>query len=252
MGGGILFRPLPRTVQSGGHLTAAELQLFAGTTLFAALAGYFIFLHLAALITEPWYFLPLLALGASCFDLAVPVAALPRLFRVVVWGISIATVGVAVPFAARDLNCRFTNVDLVAKRLMKEVSPQDYVVVTPWYLGITFAHYYQGAAGWDTLPPVADHSMHRFDLLPTAAEDSRASQPVLDRIANTLQAGHQVWIVGSMSVPVPGRRANTRTGQFIVEHSQSFDPVDLKIKGQTSDYEEAALLQASGWKTSRP
>lgn len=249
LGAAAFFRRPPQPVQSDNRMTPAELQVFAGATLLAALVGYFIFLHFAALITSPWYFLPLLAVAASCFDLGLSLAAVPLTFRAVVWGVLIATVGVAIPFAARNLNCRFTNVDLVTKRLMKEISPQDYVVVTPWYLGISFHRYYQGAADWDTLPPVADHSTYRFDLVPTASEMPRASQPVLDRIANTLQAGHRVWIVGLMSVPAPGRRAATEAGRFIAEHSQTFEPLDLKIHGPTSDYEDESLLRASGWKT---
>ncbi len=248
LGVAAFLRPPPQFVRSGDRMTPGELQVFAGTTLLAALAGYLGFLYFAALITSPWYFLPLLALGAICFDLGVPLTGLPRLLRTVVFGVLIATAGIAIPFAARNLDCRFTNVDLLAKRLMKEVSPQDYVVVTPWYLGISFDRYYQGAAAWDTLPPVADHSTYRFDLVPVANETARASQPVLDHIAHTLQAGHRVWIVGWMRVPAPGRRAASETGRFIAEHSQSFEAVDLKIKGPTSDYEDESLLRATGWK----
>jgi hypothetical protein len=243
------FRSSQQSVRSNDRMTPTELQVFAGTTLLASLAGYFIFLYFAALITSPWYFLPLLALGAVCFDLGIPLTTFPRLFRAAAWGILIATVGIAIPFAARDLNCRFTNVDLIVKRLTREISPQDYVVVTPWYLGISFQRYYKGAADWDTLPPVADHSTYRFDLAQAAAENSRASQPVLGRIANTLQSGHRVWIVGLMGIPSPGGRAATEAGQFIAEHSRSFESLDLKIKGQINDYEDESLLLASGWKT---
>jgi hypothetical protein len=251
LGAAVFLRP-QRSFRSEDRMTPAELQVFAGTTLLAALVGYFIFLYLAALITSPWYFLPLMALGAICFDLGVPLATLPRLFRVTVWGILIATAGIAVPFAARDLNCRFTNADLIAERLMKEISPQDYVVVTPWYLGISFNRYYKGTAVWDTLPPMADHSFYNFDLAQEATKNSQASQPVLDRIANTLQSGHRVWIVGLMSIPSPGRKAATDAGQFIAEHSQSFEQLDLKIKGQINDYENESLLVASGWRSGQP
>ena len=252
LGAAVFFRPAQRSVRPVGRLTSAELQLFAGTTLLAALTGYFIFLFFASLITSPWYFLPLMALGAVCFDLGLPLTALPRLFRVVIWGVLIATVGVAVPFAVRDLNCRFTNVDLVSKRLMKEISPQDYVVVTPWYLGISFNRYYKGAAIWDTLPPVADHSTYRFDLIQAATENSGASQPVLDHIANTLQSGHRVWIVGLMSIPSLGGRAASEAGRFIAEHSRSFEQIHLNIHGQINDYEDESLLLAGGWKNSDP
>ncbi|HEX4349432.1 MAG TPA: hypothetical protein VH251_03555, partial [Verrucomicrobiae bacterium] len=172
------------------------------------------------------------------------------MLRTVTWGILIATALLSVPFALRDLNCRVTNADLVAKYLNENVSAQDYVVVTPWYLGISFDRYYHAGAKWDTLPPMADHSTHRFDLVPTsAAEEARATQPVLDRMATALQSGHRVWVAGWMRTPAPGHAASTAEGRFLSGHSQSFEPVDLKIKGQTSDYEDFSLLVAEGWRT---
>jgi hypothetical protein len=252
LGMAVLFRPSPAAARLNDRITPAELQVFAGTTLLASLAGYFIFLRFAAMITSPWYFLPLLAVGASCFDLGISLTGLSRFLRTMVWGILIATVGIAVPFAARDLNCRFTNVDLVVNRLQSEISPQDYVVVTPWYLGISFNRYYHGAAAWDTLPPVADHSAYRFDLVATANEKPHPDQPAQDKIARTLQTGHRVWVVGWMRVPASGKAAATETGRFIAEHCQSFETLDLKIKGPTSDYEDESLLLASGWKTNSP
>jgi len=233
-----------------GTLTPAECQVFAAAVLCSSLAGYFVFLHLAALITSPWYFLPLLAVSAACFDLGISLSALPGRLRPVAWGILIGT---AVPFGVRDLNCRFSNMDLVVNRLSQEISPQDYVVVTPWYLGISFHHYYHGAAAWDSLPPVADHSTYRFDLVPASAPDlARASQPVLGRIADTLRAGHRVWVVGWMSIPTLHHAAATVEGRFLAGHSQSFAAVDLPIKGRTSDYEDVSLLRGEGWNTNSP
>jgi hypothetical protein len=243
-----LFRLTPSTGRPVARLTPPELQLFAAVILIASLAGYYLFLRHAALITSPWYFIPLLAIVAVCFDLAVDLAKLPRWLRPVAGGILIGTGALSVPFAVRDLACRFSNMDLVAARLQREVSPRDYVVVTPWHLGISFNHYYRGAAAWDTLPPVTDHATYRFDQLPASpAEYSRALQPVLDRIANTLQTGHRVWVVGWMRVPAPHRTAASEEARFLAAHSQSFEAVDLKIKGQTSDYEDVGLLEAAGW-----
>ena len=248
-----LMRPrtLPKRIDA--RMTAGELQLFAAAILTSSLIGYFLFLHHAALITSPWYFLPLMAVAAACFDLSLVVSALPRALRTVVWGILIGTALLSVPFAVRDLSCRFSNMDLVASRLKKEVSAQDYVVVTPWYLGISFSRYYQGPAAWDSLPPVADHSTYRFDLVPvTSAENAQVMQPGLDRITTTLQKGHRVWVVGWMRIPAPGRTASTLVGRLLAEHSGSFESVDLKIKGQTSDYEDVTLLEAGGWRTNSP
>ena len=237
-------------VQAVGQISSMELRIFSGIVLLASAIGYFLFLKFAALITSPWYFLPLLALAAICLDLSISLAEIPRNFRAVICGILLATIGISTAFSFRDLNCRFTNVDMIANRLSKEISPQDYVVVTPWYFGISFNHYYRGAAAWDTLPPVADHSTYRFDLI--QAQNQGASQKIFDRIADTLQSGHRVWIVGLMDAPSPGTRAHSDAAQFIANRSQSFEKNDLKLSGPVSDYEEESLLVASGWKTNSP
>lgn len=253
LGGAVLLRPPSDLARADTRMTELELRVFAAAILVSSLAGYAVFLHLAALITSPWYFLPLMAVGAACFDLGISLSILPRMLRTVAWGILAGTVVLSVPFAVRDLNCRFSNMDLVAGRLMKEISPQDYVVVTPWYLGISFNRYYYGAAEWNTWPPLADHATHRFDLLPTtSAEEARVTQPVLDRIAGALRTGHRVWVVGWMRVPAPGHTATSVEGRFLAAHSQAFEPVDLKIKGQTSDYEDVSLLRAAGWRGDQP
>jgi hypothetical protein len=253
LGGAVWFRPPPSLARTDTRMTEPELRMFAGAILLSSLTGYAVFLHFAALITSPWYFLPLMAVGAACFDLGISRSIFPRRLRTVGWGILAGTVVLSVPFAMRDLHCRFSNMDLVAERLMKEISPPDYVVVTPWHLGISFSRYYHGGAGWDTWPPVADHAGYRFDLVPaTSADEARVTQPVLDRIANALRTGHRVWVVGWMDIPVPGRTAASVEGRFLAAHSQTFEPVDLKIKGQTSDYEDVSLLRADGWRGNQP
>lgn len=247
------FRPRPAPALVSGRLSPVELTAFAGVILILSLAGYLVFLYFAALISSPWYFLPPAALMASCLDLGIVWAVLPRLARVFLFAILFASAAIAVPFAARYLNCRYTNADCVAQRVGQEAALKDYVLVTPWYLGISFNRYYHGAAAWDTVPPLADHSKHRFDLIPKSeAEKSRAMQPVLDRIAATLQSGHRVWVAGWMSVPPPGHVAASAEGRFLAEHSQSFENIDLHLKGPTSDFEEFSLLLVSGWKTNSP
>ena len=110
----------------------------------------------------------------------------------------------AVPFARRDLNWRFTNVDLVAQRLLSEAGPDDFIIVSPWYCGITFDRYYKGPASWNTLPPLKDHSTHRFDLVREQMQKKDVIQAVFRQIAATLQSGHRVWVVGTMDIPKSG------------------------------------------------
>jgi len=187
---------------------AADLTLFAGVTVLLAFAGYVLFLWLAAFPSQSWYLLPLLALVAVCFETGQPV--LSGKIRAVFFGLVLATAVIAVPAANRDLHTRFTNIDVWAAELKNAASPGDYVVVVPWFCGLTFDHYYQGASAWTTLPPLTDHTTHRYDLVHNQLQNTNANQPVLERIVTTLQHGHRVWVLASLGwvdVPEPGTRA---------------------------------------------
>ena len=260
--------------QSGSETGAPsdnDMALFAGATLLAAFVGFAGFLWYAALTTEPWYFLPLLALTAAAFELGLPFAS--RHFRAAIFGFVAVTIVLAIPAAQGDLNWRFTNVDLVAQRLMNEAGPNDYVIVTPWYCGITFDRYYKGPASWDTLPPLKDHSIHRYDLVRDKMETRGAIQPVLDRMAATLQTGHRVWVVGRMIIPASGKPLPpalpppplkysnwsdqpyslnwvSRTGIFLSNHSRRFEQVYYSTNANVNFTENLQLNMAEGWQGS--
>jgi len=149
--------------KAGGPL----LPLFAGVTLAAGCLLFIAFLWFAAVVARPWYFLPPLALATACFDFGVAPARLPRLVRVAFLGFLLGTALVSVPGAQSDLRGRFTNVDLLAARVTAAAAPGDFVLVTPWFCGISFARYFHGPASWETLPPISDHVTHRYDLVLT-------------------------------------------------------------------------------------
>ena len=142
-----------------------------------------------------------MALAAGCFEIGLPFS---RHVRAAILGFTVLTMIGAVPFARNDLNWRFTNIDLVAQRLTKEAGPDDFIIVSPWYCGITFDRYYKGPASWNTLPPLKDHSTHRYDLVREQMQERDAIQPVFDQITATLQSGHRVWVVGTMDIPKSG------------------------------------------------
>jgi hypothetical protein len=248
---------------------ANDGPLFAGVTLLAAVAGFAGFLRFAALISEPWYFLPLLALAAAVFELGLPLAS--RHFRAAIFGFAAATIALAIPAARIDLDQRFTNIDLVAQRLTKESGPGDFIIVNPWFCGITFDRYYQGPASWNTLPPLKDHSTHRYDLVREQMQTKDAIQPVLDQIAVTLQSGHQVWVVGSMDIPKPGTPMPTglppapadysgpelrytenwssQVAQFLSNRSRQLTRVDF-APSQNVAPENMKLIVVTGWQGS--
>ncbi len=178
------------------------------------------------------------------------------------------TIVLAIPAAQGDLNWRFTNVDLIAQRLSAEARPGDFIVVSPWYSGITFDRYYKGPASWNTLPPLTDHSTHRYDLVREEMEKRDAIQPVLKQIAAALKSGHQVWLLGTMTIPPAGAPVpadlppaladfsgselrytgnwTAQVVQFLSNHSGRFGPVDFTTSRYVAP-ENLKLFVAEGW-----
>jgi len=231
-----------------------ERSWFAATVLAATAAGFVFFLWVVRIETQAWYFLPPAAVLATCFELCPLPLARSRTVHLITHALVIGTVLIAVPMATlphRDLNYRFTNIDVVAGQLARDAAPDDFIVVTPWYLGISFDHYFKGRTPWETAPPVADHSIHRYDLADRTMNDPAALQPVLDRIAATLAGGHRVWVVGWMYVPAKGKPSNV-VGRHLVDHSVDFRPVSIPTNAPVYDYEEVQLRVAAGWRTNAP
>jgi hypothetical protein len=174
------------------------------------------------------------------------------------------------------LDYRYTNVDVWARQMNSDVAPEDYVVVVPWYCGITFEHYFKNPAAWDTLPPILDHSSHRFDLVKVQLQNTNAVDPVLEKISSTLQAGHRVWVLaemGWMDVPEPGTTAATalppaplgkwgwsevpytmvwvsQVAHYVGDHSRQFERVKNPAAGGRI-IENTELFVAGGWQEAR-
>ena len=94
---------------------------------------------------------------------------------------------------------RQTNIDLITKTLEQTAGPADLIIVNPWQLGIPVQWYYHGNTAWLTVPQIDDHRIHRYDLLKQQMESPHAVADVLQLAANTLRAGHNVWLVGGAS-----------------------------------------------------
>lgn len=247
-----------------------DLPLFAGVTLVAVAVLFIGFLRFAAAGARPWYFIPPLALAAACFDFGISFAGLPRLVRVAVFGFLFGTALVAAPEAHSDLRGHFTNVNRLAARLAASSSPQDFIVVTPWFCGISFERYFPGRAKWETLPPLADHSLHRYDLVLDAMKDTNSLAPVFEKISATLRSGHCVWVVGLLNLPPTNAMEPpvlpppplkgygwsdtpytgswaARTGFFLSRHSEIFEELQTGDAG-VNFQENLHLFMAKGWR----
>lgn len=244
--------------------------MFAAVTLIAVAILFLTFLHFAAAGARPWYFLPPMALAAACFDFGIPLVCLPRLLRATVLGLLMGTALAGVLFASTDLRGHFTDVDKLAKQIEKTSSPGDFVIVTPWFCGLTFDRYFHGTAQWQTLPPLADHTTHRYDLVLQQMQDTNSLALILEKISTTLRAGHRVWIVGLADfsriekaeptiLPPPPLKGHgwsdtpyteswsARTAYFISQHSEHFETSSTS-GNQPNFQENLRLFVASGWR----
>ena len=185
-----------------------DLALFSLTVLLVGVVGYFIFLKLLKYFTSPWYYVALMALVAVALETIFSILMAFKAARIlrIIFVVAVVTLTFRTTLAAS--RTRFTNIDSIARELNQKAAREDFILLDLWYLGLPFQRYYQGAANWMTLPPISFHKFHRYDLIkekmmaPTQLE---AIRPVLEKIAETLRAGHRVWIVGSFDVPDPGQ-----------------------------------------------
>lgn len=248
-----------------------QVRLLAAATLLTGLGGFALFLWWAALRTQPWYFLPLIALAAACFEAGMP--SFRRHLNAAFLALVTLTALLAIPYGWRGVHWRFTNVDSVTRRLEAQAATEDFVLITPWNRGISFARYFQTKTPWETVPPLEDHSAHRYDLLQRQTQTSQVMRPVLERIAATLQAGHRVWVVGTMDIPARGapvppdldpppreytgwsagpyvRQWTSQAAQFLANHSLRFVEVPLDDAQTINPNETLGLWVADGWESS--
>jgi len=182
----------------------AEVGLFCGVALVTGVIAYLLFLLRLSYTMQPWYFLALMALVASCLDGALLASARQplRISRVVV---AITAMTLALGPVWQSVHVRKTNLDLIAAKLAQSSQTGDLILVMPWYLGITFDRYYRGAAEWLTIPPLPSHKLHRWDQLKEAMASRDAMKPVLSRIETALQSGRRVWWIGGLAAPPEGQ-----------------------------------------------
>jgi hypothetical protein len=254
------IRILPGEVEDD----AGTVAFFAGTALILALICFLIFLHVAKMPTQVWYFLPLTTFAAVCIDAAL--AKWPARWQF--WRCAFAILALLCLPGARELvSYRQTNMDLVADVLRERADAHDLIIVHPWTFGVSFDRQYLGPTPWTTVPPLADHRFHRYDLFKAKMILENPAQPVCDRIAATLRAGNHVWLVGdvplSQTAPPQIRSApnnpwgwlddpysdvwGAQVGYFIAMHATRGEIVPTSSPHPISPLENVQLIEVAGW-----
>jgi hypothetical protein len=222
------------------------LILFAGTSLVLGTAGYALFLKLSEYPPQPWHYVPLMAFSAVCLDAIFFTAW--RWARPAAIILAVLTIATTFLFDLPAVKCRMTNVDLVAASLSGEVGPNDYVIVYPFYCGVTFERYYKGTASWTTLPPLEDYTLQRWDLFQAKMETKHPIAPVVQRIVSTLQSGNRVWFVGNPSAEQSWFNAGVKVSQFLSAHSQHSAVVVDPSTTCVNPFENLPIYVVTGWK----
>jgi len=246
-----------------------DLSLFCGTALVIGVLAYLLFLIVLNYGTKAWYYIALMAFVGLCVDTTLSSFTTKnhvKMFRI---ALVILIAALTLPVAWRKVHIRQTNMDLIALKLEKSFVKGDMILVSRDYYGISLQHHYNGIGRFVTLPPIADLRVHRYDLVKEKMVSADPLQPVFSRIAETLQSGGKVWIVGSLHFLPEGRvpepfppaphsrfgwsggiyRMNWRAqvGHFVKSHCLKLERLPALTEEVVNRYENCSLSMAQGW-----
>jgi hypothetical protein len=254
------------------HLNEADTNLitYSGLTLLIAVTLTVCFFRWVGWATSLWYYLPVMATAVVCIDSGTKilrqnvVASLANSMLLLFAAMSLC------PLALQATSVRLTNVDLISAAIAQCAEREDLVVVDNYFYGVSFHHYYHGQASLISVPDVSDSTLHRWDLLTDTMRRSKPIQPVLDRIEQTLKAGHDVYVVGFALTnhgavqppdlaPAPAgttdwslwpyvRRWTQQVAYEVQTHALHGKVISVPCEQPVSVAEEVHAIVVSGWK----
>lgn len=257
-----------------------DAVLFAAAALVVGVVSYAVFLRALHYYTQPWYYITLVAFAACALEIlfgAWPRTANPQVFPLLLRRSRLAVTLVLLCFTGwaswEEMPVRHTNLDLVAARLRPLATEGDVILVPRWECAIPLARYYRGPAEIITIPPMADHRFHRYDLVVRQMMTVDPLQPLLTRLEDVLRSGHRVFIAGSLPssdpshpLPVlpPAYRDSAggfhsgdfyslwhdQTAQLLGAHAMRGGKIEVPVPGKArvQGFENLALWGVQGWR----
>jgi hypothetical protein len=256
-----------------------DSALFAAVALVVGVIGYAAFLTMLHYYTQPWYYITLVAFAACALDVLFGVwpAANNRILPLLLRSSRLAAGLALLCFAGlpdwEEMPTRHTNVDLLAARLQPLAASGDVILISRWECAIPFARYYRGPAEIVSLPPIADHRFHRYDLVLLQMMTPDPLRPVLARLEEVLQSGHRVFIVGRLTFPDAGHTLpvlppayrdaggtwhvgaygsawELQAGELLHAHAVRGGLIEVPIPGnaRVHGFEDLELGVAEGWR----
>lgn len=255
------------TVVSANRL-CSDRALFCAVSMLLGVLGYFAFLFRLHYPTQSWYYIVMLCLCALSLD-GLFGANWPKLRP---WGwMRIGFMLILIIWGARstwqEAHTRRSNVDLIAQVLEKSAAKEDLIVVITAWEGITFHRYYHGSTHWMTVPTIDSHLVHRNDLVLNQMNQANPMvpmAPVLQAITNTLEEGHNVWVIGHIITSRPNPQPpnqllnwygtyadfwNAQISASLLNHTLRAQVIDVLGDAQVSAFECLPLIRFSGFKS---
>lgn len=158
------------------------------------------YIKLLRMPTTLWYYVPLIGVSAVLIEDGLQSAVGASLRRRIVRIVAVMIIATCIaPGVWKASLARWSNVNLIAERLTKDAQERDYILVHPWYVGVTFCHYYRGQASWSTLPEFENYQFQDHRPLIAQMMKPNPIDSILNRIEDTLRSGGRVWFVGSLA-----------------------------------------------------
>ena len=224
-----------------------------------------VFLTKVGLPPRSWYFLNLLAPMIICAD--VIWSSLKPVVRIGCTAVAALIAVLTATAVWSGSHLRQTNIDLIAQKLKNEKKAEDFVLVAPWFNGVSLCRYYP-QTNFTTLPPMEEIRIHRYDLMKRAMQSPDPVGPLESQIVATLRGGHKLWLVGSLKFPKQGETVaqyppyytgigmndaayyfswSGRLGKLVQEHAKVGDVVTPAAPGPVNSVENLNLIAISGW-----
>jgi hypothetical protein len=140
-----------------------------------------------------WYFYPIVTVGALSLDafLSAPVYLWARAAVIVaslLWLPGLPN--------WKEFPRQMSNVRDIAAVVESRAAPDDFVMVAPPAVGVTFNYYYDGLAPWSTAPPISELRVFRLDLMLEIADIEPVTPALRERARRTIEDGGTLWWMG--------------------------------------------------------
>ncbi len=273
---GVLIAPALSLLS--GQDTEKRRERFA-TSLYAAAAillsalGQILFIWFVKIGPSPWRTIPLIALFAMAVEAAS--GALGDSRRAWVGRIAAAclVISICLPTMWSRAHVHLTNIDKIAAHLMRNERPGDFIVILPYYCGISFDRYYAGKTPWMTLPPIPQGELAEYDKVIRRHMESpqKAIDPLIEKMTKTLRSGGRVWMIGGTPMtPEKGEQApelipgphpvhgwdiewyfpawQEHVGVLLEKHADQITLIDNSLRQNVMLHERFPLIFIEGWR----